>query len=130
MYKPKINPDNAIFWENCKKKKLVFQKCKNCGKIRWPYSIACPECYSFEYEFIESKGNGKIYSYVIYNVPFDKNFKDKVPYIVAIIELDEGVKFLSNIVDTDFNNLKCEQKVNLFWEKQDEYYIPKFKIKN
>ena len=126
MYEIKINPDNRIFWENCKNKKLVFQKCTKCGKVRWPFSIACPDCYSFDYEIIESKGKGKIYTYAIFHVPFDKSFKDKVPYVIAIIELDEGVKFFSNIINTPFDEIDCEIKVKVVWERYGDYYIPKF----
>ena len=126
----KIHADNRIFWEGCKQKKLLFQKCNNCGKIRWPYSIACPECYSFSWEIVESKGKGKIYSYVVYNVPFHKEFKDRVPYIVAIIELNEGIKFLSNIVEIDKDKIECNKEVEIFWEKFNDYYLPKFRVVN
>ncbi len=126
MYKVQFNADNEIFWNFCKEQKLMFQQCKKCGKIRWPYSIACPECYSFEYSYYQSSGKGKIYSYVIYNVAFDKFFKDKVPYVVAIILLENNVKFLSNIVKSNFNEIECEKEVEIFWEKYDNLYIPKF----
>ncbi len=124
----KLHPDNNYFWENCKDKKLLFQKCSNCNKVRWPYSIVCPECYSFNYDYIESKGFGKIYSYVIYNVAFSDEFKDKIPYIVAIIQLKEGVKFLSNIINSNINEIKCDKPVKLVWEPYKEFYIPKFEI--
>lgn len=128
MLEVKINPDNKVFWENCKKKKLVFQKCKNCGKVRWPYSIACPECHSFEIEYINSKGEGKVYTYTVFHIPFHPDFKDKVPYIVAIIELDEGVRFLSNIVNSNPDELECEKRVKVYWEKFNEYFVPKFEL--
>ena len=124
MYEIKLNPDNKIFWKYCKEKKLAFQKCSDCGKVRWPYSIACPECHSFNYEIIFSSGKGIIYSYVVYNVPFDKEFKDKVPYVVGIIELEEGVRILSNIVESSFEKIECGKKVKLIWDD----YIPKFKL--
>jgi len=126
MIKIFLHPDNREFWNFCREKKLIFQKCTNCGKIRWPYSFCCPECYSSDYHLSESKGLGRIYSYVIYNVPFHKDFKDRVPYIVGVIELDEGVKFLSNIVAKNFENIHCGEKVKLFWEKLNDFYIPKF----
>ena len=116
--------DNKIFWEFCQEKKLVFQKCKNCGKIRWPYSIACPECYSFDYEYYESKGIGKIYTYAIFHMAFDKKFKDKVPYVIAVIELENGVKFLSNIINTTFEKIECNKDVKLVWDNN----IPKFEV--
>ncbi len=117
-----------IFWEYCKEKKLMLQKCNNCGKVIWPYTISCPECLSFDIDYIQAEGKGKIFSYTIFYIPFHKEFKDKIPYVVAIIELSEGVKFMSNIVTDDFSLLECGKDVELIWEKFEDKFIPIFKL--
>ncbi len=123
---PTPTADTSFFWEATKNKELKFQKCKQCGHVRWPASIACPNCHSFDFEYVTSKGIGKIYSFVIYKVAFHEAFKDKLPYTVAIVELDEGPLVLSNIINSDPNLLKCDMEVRLVWEEHDSYNIPKF----
>ena len=125
---PIPNADTEIFYKGCKEKKLLFQKCKNCGHVIWPFSFACPICYNIDTEIIESKGYGKIYTFTIYNVAFHKSFKENVPYVVAIVHLQEGPKLITNIVDSSLKDIKCEAKVYVKWEKFGDYFMPKFKL--
>jgi uncharacterized OB-fold protein len=125
---PIPNFDTEIFYNGCKHKKLIFQKCTNCGHIRWPYSFACPVCFEIDTELIEAKGTGKIYTFTIYNVAFHKSFKDKTPYVVAVIKLDEGPKIVGNIIYTPFERIKCDKKVKVVWKKSGDYFLPKFKV--
>jgi len=125
---PAPNADTEIFYNGCKNKRLLFQKCKKCGKVRWPYSHGCPECFSFDKEIVEVKGYGKIYSFTIYNVAFHKLFKGRVPYVVAVVELEHNVKFMSNIVESSFDKIKCDAPVKVVWEQAGEYFLPKFKL--
>jgi uncharacterized OB-fold protein len=128
-YKPVPNFDATNYYKGLKEKKLIFQKCNNCGHIRWPYSIACPVCYEKDFKYIESNGDGMIYTFTIFNVPFDKNFKDKVPYVVAVVQLTEGVKMVTNIIKSPLEKIKCNAPVEVIWEKCEDYFIPKFKLK-
>ena len=95
---------------------LIFQRCNNCGHIRWPLSIVCPKCSSQKAEWIQSEGKGRVYTYVVFHVPFHPDFNDKIPYIVAIIELKEGPHFLSNIIGCDHTQIQCDMEVEIVWE--------------
>jgi uncharacterized OB-fold protein len=126
---PKIQDDNAAFWEGCKNQQLLFQKCSECGHMRYPASVACPECLSLESEWIESKGEGKIYSFVVFRHAFHSSAKNKLPYVVAVVELDEGLAFRTNIVDCDPDKVSCEMRVRLKWEPMaGDLYLPVFQI--
>ncbi len=119
--------DTKEFWEGCKRKVLRFQKCLNCGYVRWPPSDLCSSCHSFDYKWIESSGRGKIYTFAVYRVAFHPAWKDKTPYITAVIELEEGPKILSNIVEASPESVSCDMPVEVVWERAGEYYIPRFK---
>jgi uncharacterized OB-fold protein len=116
---PKPNADTRPFWEGCRRKELRFQKCRDCGHVRWPPSIMCPECHATDTEWIVADGRGVIYSYVVYHVAFHPAFKDKLPYVTAVVELHEGPRILTNIVDCDPSALRCDMPVEVIWGEID-----------
>ncbi|MDD4802243.1 MAG: Zn-ribbon domain-containing OB-fold protein [Syntrophomonas sp.] len=125
----KIQDDNAAFWEGCKNQRLLFQKCSECGHIRYPASVVCPECLSLENEWVESKGEGTVYSYVVFRRPFDNSTKERIPYVVAVVELDDGPTFRTNIVDCEPEQVACDMRVSLKWEPAvGDLYLPMFKL--
>lgn len=125
---PQVNSETKPFWDGCRKHELRFQKCLDCGHVRWPPSIICSQCHSSNTEWIISNGKGKIYTYVIFHQVFHKGFADDVPYVTASIELEEGPRLLSNIVEYDVNEINCETPVEVVWEEiTEEFTIPKFR---
>jgi len=125
---PEINGDNKEFWIGCKEHKLKFQKCKACGHVRWPPSAICPMCYSQEIQWVVARGKGKVYSFVVYHVAYHPGFENEVPYVVADVELEEGPRLLTNIVDYPHNEVKCDMPVEVTWEDiTEEFSLPKFK---
>jgi uncharacterized OB-fold protein len=125
---PQPNADDKFFWDGCKEHKLLFQKCQNCGLVRWPPSIICPNCYSRNTETFEATGKGKIYTYAVYHQAYHQGFEHEVPYITAIIELEEGPHFLSNIIGCEPGNVSCDMPVEVVWEDVTrEFSLPKFR---
>ena len=127
---PRPTGDTKGFWEGCKEKRLRFQKCKGCGHVRWPASYLCPECHSFEFTWIDSSGKGRIHTFVVYHMAFHPGWKEKLPYITAVVELEEGPKFLSNIVESDPEVISCDVPVEVVWVKAGEFFVPRFKVSN
>jgi uncharacterized OB-fold protein len=96
--------------------------------VRWPPSFLCPKCHAKEAEWILSSGRGKIFSYVVYWDTYHPAFKADVPYIVALIDLEEGPRFLSNIVECHHEEIRCDMPVMLIWEDvTEEVSLPKFR---
>ncbi|MFS0589986.1 putative OB-fold protein [Cytobacillus horneckiae] len=123
---PVIDADSIQFWEGCKNKQLLIQKCLNCSKHIFYPRIVCPHCTSEKIEWIESSGKGKIYSFTIARRPGGPAFKAEVPYAVALVDLEEGVRIMSNIINTDVDQLKCEQEVEVVFVKNGEITYPMF----
>ena len=125
---PKVNADTKPFWDGCRNHELRFQKCTECGHVRWPPSIICPLCYSNKTEWIRASGKGEIFSFVVYHKAFHPAFEADLPYVVAIVELEEGLHFLTNIVGCDPGAMSCEMTVEVSWEDiTEEFSLPKFK---
>ena len=124
---PQPNPDTKPFWDGCKEHQLRFQKCKVCGHIRWPAAIICPDCHAKETKWITAAGKGTVYSFTVYHQAFHPAFKDDIPYVTAIIALDEGPRLLSNIVGCAPDEVYCDMPVEVIWEDVDEEFsLPKF----
>jgi uncharacterized OB-fold protein len=125
---PQPNADTKPFWDGCREHQLRFQKCGDCGHVRWPPSIVCPMCYSSSTTWILANGKGKLYTYVIYHRAYHKAFENDLPYVTGIVELEEGPHILSNIIDCDSNGLQCDMPVEVVWEDiNEEFSLPKFR---
>lgn len=125
---PTINADNKEFWTGCRQHELRFQKCEECTHVRWPASLICPECHSRDAEWIVSSGSGVVYTYVVYHVAYHASFRDELPYIVAVVELEEGPHMVTNIVGCNPDEVVCDMPVEVTWDDiTDEFSLPKFK---
>jgi len=125
---PRPNSDTAPFWEACRRHELRFQKCSSCGHVRWPASILCPMCYSQEAEWILSSGKGTVYTFVVYHHAYHPAFKPELPYVTAVVALEEGPRFLTNIMGCPPEAVHCDMPVEVAWEDLEEgFSLPKFR---
>ncbi len=117
------------FWEYCKKHELRMQKCSQCGCLRYPPSIICPECQSMEAEWTKLTGKGKVYSFVIYHHVYNKSFANDIPYAVAAIKMEEGPRMMGNITGCKIEDIKINMPVEVYFEDiTDEFALPKFRF--
>jgi uncharacterized OB-fold protein len=125
---PVPNHGTQSFWDGCRQHQLKFQQCVECVTVNWPPSYLCSHCLSVRFDWIVSKGVGKIYTYVTYYRAFHSSFKDDLPYISAVVELDEGPRILTNIVNCSLSEVECEMRVIVEWDDiTSEYSLPKFR---
>ena len=125
---PVINEETVTYWDYCRKHELRMQKCNQCGYIRFPVSIICPKCHSMEAVWAKLSGKGKVYSFVIYHLPYHPSYKDDIPYAVAIIRLDEGPRLESNIIGCKIEDIEIDMPVEVsFDDVTAEISLPKFK---
>ena len=125
---PKINADTKEFWNGCKQHLLKIQKCGSCGFVRFPPSFICPRCHSTETEWISASGKGSVYSFTVNHVAFHPAFQEDLPYVVAVVKLEEGPHMLTNIVGCEPAHVRCDMPVEIAWEDvTDEFSLPKFR---
>lgn len=104
-------PEAAPFWEGCKDGRLMLPKCKSCGKVHFYPRPFCPHCDGRDLEWMRASGEGAVYSYAVVRQPLEKAFSDLLPYIIAVVELKEGVRMLSHVAGADPEKVACGMKV-------------------
>ncbi|MGD0855681.1 MAG: Zn-ribbon domain-containing OB-fold protein [Dehalococcoidia bacterium] len=125
---PLINKLSKVFWDGCKEKKLLYQKCKDCGQVNFFPKIVCMNCMGRNLEWKESKGKGHIHCFTVTYDAAPMEFMSSVPFAIGIINLDEGFSMLSNIVDCDYEKLKSEMPVEIVFDPVTaEVTLPKFR---
>jgi len=125
---PQVTPWSAPFWEAAKRGELKVQKCRDCGKPFFYPRIACPHCFSEDLEWVRVSGRGKIYSFSVVLNYAPSAFAGDVPYVVAIVELEEGLRMLTNIVTDKPESLRCEMPVEVIFEPvSEDFVLPKFR---
>ena len=110
---PPITTDNAFFWNGLCAGKLLIQRCTSCAALRNPPGPMCPSCQSLRWDTIEACGRGTVYSYVMPCLPRVAFFE--YPYIVALVELAEGVRLVSNLCDIAPSDVEVGLPVEVFY---------------
>ena len=125
---PYVHDETRPFWEGTKRHELQIQRCLDCEKFYfYPRSI-CPHCLSDNTEWVNVSGRGKIYSFTVSHRPASPAFEPDVPYNIAIVELDEGVRMMSNIVECQNEDLRIDMPVEVvFDDVTPEITLPKFR---
>lgn len=117
------------FWEGTRNGKLLYQKCGDCGTNVFIPRIACSRCFSENLEWVESSGRGTVFSFTVVENNAPSAFIADMPFVIAIVKLEEkGVQMLTNIVECDPYEVRCDMPVEVVFEKlSDEFTLPKFR---
>ncbi len=125
---PSLEGTAGEFYQYCKNHELRFQRCKECGTWRHVPRDMCAKCGSWEWEWAKSSGRGKLFTWTVVTLPMYPAFKDEVPYAVCLIEMEEGPRIVSRIVDVAPEDLRMHMPVEVIFEAvTPEVTLPKFK---
>jgi uncharacterized protein len=100
---PIVTDDSAVFWDAAAQGRLVAQACADCGRLRHPPRPMCPYCRSLRVEVVPLSGRGTLYSYSVLHHPRSPLFD--YPLLTALVDLDEGVRVVSNLVDVELDDV-------------------------
>ncbi|WP_030512353.1 bifunctional MaoC family dehydratase N-terminal/OB-fold nucleic acid binding domain-containing protein [Microbispora rosea] len=124
--RPAVNRDNAFWFEAAREHRLVIQRCAGCGTLRHPPGPCCPRCGSFDWDAAEASGRGQVYSFVVNHHPRHPAFE--YPLIVAVVELDEGTRLVTNLVGVEPGEVEIGMPVVLDWLDADpDLSLPVFR---
>lgn len=98
---PVVNADSAPYWEGARQGKLLLQRCRDCGTLRFFPRYLCTACGSERTEWAEASGRGAVHSFTIVHRAAFPEFQARTPYVVALIDLEEGPRMMTNIVGGD-----------------------------
>lgn len=126
---PAPDTDSAPYWQGCREHRLLIQKCGSCGAVRFPPAGLCPDCGSATHDWISASGRGEVYSWIVVTHPVPKDiYAGEVPYVVALVELDEGVRLPTNIVECDPHDVTAGMPVEVVFDDVDDTLtLPKFR---
>jgi hypothetical protein len=124
---PEVHADTAAFWEATGRHELLVQHCGGCGLAIWYPRFVCPACHGTDLAYRNSMGTGTIYSLTLTTRGI-LEYKDCGPYVLALVELDEGPKVLTNIVEADPAGLEIGQRVEVvFHDTGEGTALPRFR---
>lgn len=111
---------SARYWREMPQRyRLEAEKCKSCGKIYFPPRLVCSACKSKEFEKCKLKDTGKLITYTIIRVG-PSQFIDQIPYALGVVELEDGIKILTQITDCDLDKLSTGMKLKIEFRKLQE----------
>jgi uncharacterized OB-fold protein len=134
--KPLPFPENPTltkpFWDAAKRHELVMQRCKQCNELTFFPREQCPHCFSQDWDWVQVSGKGRLYGYTVIYQPAHPAFREDVPYLFAIVELDEGPRMPTTIVDINAEDFVKENKTDIpvtvvFDDVTPEWTLVKFK---
>ncbi len=125
---PKPDRDSEFYWAAARRHELVLQQCDECERFRFYPRVICPFCLSEKYEWRPAGGRGIVYSFTVIHRPPTPAFRSQVPYVLALIDLPEGVRMMSNIIGCDPNDVYIGMPVTVTFEDvSDDIALPKFR---
>lgn len=114
---PSTSPDTQFFWDGLKQGRLLIQRCDECGALRHPPRPMCPACTSLVWATIDSAGRGTVHSFVVPQHPPDPFIEG--PYVVALVELAEGPRLITNLCQVDPAEVRIGLAVEVLYETFD-----------
>lgn len=122
---PTVTPDTAFFWDGVRQGRLLIQRCRDCSRLRHPPRPMCPWCQSLAWDAVEASGRGRVYSFVM---PHHPRFPFmEYPYVVALVELEEGTRIVANIVGAIPEEVTSGMTVHVTFEAFDnDVVLPQF----
>ncbi len=126
---PVVDEVNEPYWAALRTGHLDYMSCGACGHRWLPASSECPQCLSAEPRWAKASGRAHLVSWVVYHKAFHPAFADRVPYNVAVVELEEGPRLVSNIVGVnDEADLSIGRPLELVVEEEHGLFIPRFRL--
>ncbi|HIB12023.1 MAG TPA: Zn-ribbon domain-containing OB-fold protein [Dehalococcoidia bacterium] len=126
---PVPTPETQFFWDKCKEHELWIQRCQVCQHVFFYPRFHCPQCLSDDVPWFKASGKAILWSYMINHRPVP-GFEEDTPYAIAVVQLEEGPRMMSNIVGVDNTpeNLVLDMPLEVtFEDATEEIAIPKFK---
>ncbi len=125
---PSISATNKPFWDAAKQHELRVPRCTSCGKLSYPIAPHCLHCWSDDFEWAKLSGRGKVNGVTIYHQAFHEAYRDEVPYNVVEVELEEGPRLVSNLVDVKNEEIQVGMSVVAYFDDvTPEVTLIKFK---
>lgn len=125
---PSPDLESQPFWDAARDRKLLIQRCHACGEAIFYPRPFCPHCWSDRVEWIEASGRATLYTWSVVHRNDLPPFPERVPYVAAVVDLEEGPRMLTNVVDCPFDELRVGMSLEVAFNPiSDEFTLPVFR---
>jgi uncharacterized OB-fold protein len=125
---PRIDEETRGFWEALVRHELYLQRCRNCGTLRYYPRALCPACLSDSTEWQRVSGRGTVYTFTVTHQNQSAGFREALPYVLAIVELEEGVRLMTNVIGCAPDAVRVGMPVEIVFEDvTPEVTLPMFR---
>jgi len=115
---PIVNADSRAYWEGARENRLMVRLCRACGKRHFLPRYLCPQCWSDDLEWTQCSGRGTVHTFTVIRRAPMAAFAPRVPYVVALVDLEEGPRMMANIVGDDALDTKIGDAVSAVYEER------------
>ena len=123
---PDVGPEAAAFWAAAREHRLVVQHCPRCDRLQHFPRAFCTACVADDLDVVEVSGLGTVYAATVVRRPPGPAFADLVPYVYALVDLDEGVRMATGVVGCDPDAVRIGQRVRAVFEDLDDATVVLF----
>lgn len=127
---PAVTDDTRPFWDACRRRTLVVQRCTGCATLRHPPAPVCWRCRSFAHQWVAVSGQGTVFTHTVVHRAFLPALEGHVPYAVVLVGLDDapGVRILSNLVEAPPEAVRIGLPVEVVFEDvAPDVTVPRFR---
>ena len=125
---PNVDEESRGYWEALARHELYVQRCRGCATMRFYPRAVCPACLSSDTEWLRASGRGTVYTFTVTHQNQAPGFRDELPYVLAIVELAEGVRLMTNVVGCPLEEVRIGLPVEVVFEAvTPEVTLPKFR---
>lgn len=117
---PVVTEENAPYWLSAREHALKLPYCMACERAFYPVQHRCPRCLGERLEWRPVSGRARVYSWIVVHQVYDQSFADRVPYVVAVVELEEGPRMVTNIVNVPPQDVRGGLPVRAVYEDIDD----------
>lgn len=126
-FEPPSTDVSEPFWQATRGRRLIMQWCRPCERVVFYPREVCPRCLGFDLEWRDSQGTGTVYAFSVHYRTGSPEMMDRTPYVVALVDLAEGARLMTNIVGCDPADIGVGMGVQVTWELlSDGRHLPLF----
>jgi uncharacterized OB-fold protein len=125
--RPTIELEHAAWWQAAQEHRLLLRRCRDCGASHFYPRPFCPVCWSTDVDWEQASGVGRLYTWSVVRSNGLPPFSTRVPYVAALVDLAEGPRMMTNVVQCQPERLACEQPLEVVWEQEEEVTVPRFR---
>jgi uncharacterized OB-fold protein len=124
---PSPDAETMPWWEACKEGRLLVKRCRACGKPHYYPRPFCPHCWSNDVEWEEASGRATLYTFSVVRKNDLPPWNERVPYIAAVVDLEEGVRMMTNVVECEIDDVRIGMPLEVTFRQEDEWSVPVFR---